>query len=161
MVATSPIFVLHPANLLIVWLGREDSNLRMAESKSAALPLGYAPPRNTRELPAAMPIALLTRATTTAQYTKYSAWLAYREANDADRDARRFGTRQPEAGPVETGNLPAHLPQGVRARVAAEVTTDMLARPELRGSKPANPGARIQGCRRPALLIGMRCGPIA
>ena len=25
------------------WLGREDSNLRMAESKSAALPLGYAP----------------------------------------------------------------------------------------------------------------------
>ena len=27
-----------------VWLGREDSNLRMAESKSAALPLGYAPP---------------------------------------------------------------------------------------------------------------------
>ena len=27
------------------WLGREDSNLRMAESKSAALPLGYAPIR--------------------------------------------------------------------------------------------------------------------
>ena len=27
------------------WLGREDSNLRMAESKSAALPLGDAPPR--------------------------------------------------------------------------------------------------------------------
>jgi hypothetical protein len=27
------------------WLGREDSNLRMAESKSAALPLGYAPPQ--------------------------------------------------------------------------------------------------------------------
>lgn len=26
-----------------VWLGREGSNLRMAESKSAALPLGYAP----------------------------------------------------------------------------------------------------------------------
>jgi hypothetical protein len=26
------------------WLGREDSNLRMAESKSAALPLGDAPP---------------------------------------------------------------------------------------------------------------------
>ena len=25
------------------WLGREGSNLRMAESKSAALPLGYAP----------------------------------------------------------------------------------------------------------------------
>ncbi len=29
--------------LLILWLGREDSNLRMAESKSAALPLGDAP----------------------------------------------------------------------------------------------------------------------
>ena len=27
------------------WLGREDSNLRMAESKSAALPLGDAPKR--------------------------------------------------------------------------------------------------------------------
>jgi hypothetical protein len=27
------------------WLGREGSNLRMAESKSAALPLGYAPKR--------------------------------------------------------------------------------------------------------------------
>jgi hypothetical protein len=27
----------------IVWLGRQDSNLGMAESKSAALPLGYAP----------------------------------------------------------------------------------------------------------------------
>ena len=29
----------------VLWLGREDSNLRMAESKSAALPLGYAPMR--------------------------------------------------------------------------------------------------------------------
>src|SRR5262245_3900144 len=28
------------------WLGRQDSNLGMAESKSAALPLGYAPSRN-------------------------------------------------------------------------------------------------------------------
>src|SRR5262245_42083695 len=28
---------------LLKWLGREGSNLRMAESKSAALPLGYAP----------------------------------------------------------------------------------------------------------------------
>jgi hypothetical protein len=27
----------------VKWLGREDSNLRMAESKSAALPLGDAP----------------------------------------------------------------------------------------------------------------------
>jgi hypothetical protein len=26
-----------------IWLGRQDSNLGMAESKSAALPLGYAP----------------------------------------------------------------------------------------------------------------------
>ena len=26
-----------------IWLGREDSNLRMAESKTGALPLGYAP----------------------------------------------------------------------------------------------------------------------
>ena len=38
------------------WLGREDSNLRMAESKSAALPLGYAPIRRwiaRKETPAA------------------------------------------------------------------------------------------------------------
>src|SRR5262249_40244317 len=32
------------------WLGREGSNLRMAESKSAALPLGYAP-KQTRLRP--------------------------------------------------------------------------------------------------------------
>jgi site-specific DNA recombinase len=31
-----------------VWLGRQDSNLGMAESKSAALPLGYAPMRANR-----------------------------------------------------------------------------------------------------------------
>src|SRR3954452_11391238 len=30
------------------WLGREGSNLRMAESKSAALPLGYAPTGDER-----------------------------------------------------------------------------------------------------------------
>src|SRR5262249_57680295 len=28
------------------WLGREDSNLRMREPKSRALPLGHAPPTN-------------------------------------------------------------------------------------------------------------------
>ena len=32
------------------WLGRQDSNLGMAESKSAALPLGYAPMRD-RKMP--------------------------------------------------------------------------------------------------------------
>ena len=31
------------ASIRICWLGRQDSNLGMAESKSAALPLGYAP----------------------------------------------------------------------------------------------------------------------
>jgi hypothetical protein len=30
--------------VLISWLGRQDSNLGMVESKSTALPLGYAPP---------------------------------------------------------------------------------------------------------------------
>jgi hypothetical protein len=43
-----------PANSLVIttvcWLGREDSNLRMAESKSAALPLGYAPLRDARTI---------------------------------------------------------------------------------------------------------------
>src|SRR6478735_557599 len=44
------------------WLGREGSNLRMAESKSAALPLGYAPTRDGRRTgrkawPSAPPIA--------------------------------------------------------------------------------------------------------
>ncbi len=38
------------------WLGREDSNLRMAESKSAALPLGYAPMR--RRIAAGRPRAV-------------------------------------------------------------------------------------------------------
>jgi hypothetical protein len=33
----------HFKRLGACWLGREGSNLRMAESKSAALPLGYAP----------------------------------------------------------------------------------------------------------------------
>src|ERR1700730_7449376 len=33
------------------WLGREDSNLRMAESKSAALPLGDAPVALSSRLP--------------------------------------------------------------------------------------------------------------
>jgi hypothetical protein len=37
--------LLLPYQRLRSWLGREDSNLRMAESKSAALPLGYAPPQ--------------------------------------------------------------------------------------------------------------------
>ena len=38
----------------LAWLGREDSNLRMAESKSAALPLGDAPiPLSPRLAPAA------------------------------------------------------------------------------------------------------------
>src|SRR5712691_726370 len=32
-----------PSSLVWIWLGRQDSNLGMAESKSAALPLGYAP----------------------------------------------------------------------------------------------------------------------
>src|ERR1700733_6829039 len=32
------------------WLGRQDSNLGMAESKSAALPLGYAPIRGCSRL---------------------------------------------------------------------------------------------------------------
>ena len=39
------------ADLPNAWLGREDSNLRMAESKSAALPLGYAPTRRTARRP--------------------------------------------------------------------------------------------------------------
>jgi hypothetical protein len=34
-----------PERTAIAWLGRQDSNLGMAESKSAALPLGYAPTR--------------------------------------------------------------------------------------------------------------------
>ena len=33
----------HCSTVTFGWLGREGSNLRMAESKSAALPLGYAP----------------------------------------------------------------------------------------------------------------------
>ena len=43
----------------LVWLGREGSNLRMAESKSAALPLGYAPTEQAERLSdRAVPIRL-------------------------------------------------------------------------------------------------------
>ena len=45
-------FGLHRAKSLI-WLGRQDSNLGMAESKSAALPLGYAPTNRNVPLRAA------------------------------------------------------------------------------------------------------------
>ena len=31
------------SGLLKIWLGRQDSNLRMTESESVALPLGYTP----------------------------------------------------------------------------------------------------------------------
>ena len=44
MRAYAPVMAKSP-NSGTAWLGREDSNLRMAESKSAALPLGYAPIR--------------------------------------------------------------------------------------------------------------------
>ena len=37
-----------PGNYKNAWLGREDSNLRMVESKSTALPLGDAPTRGMR-----------------------------------------------------------------------------------------------------------------
>jgi hypothetical protein len=39
-VADSPVLI---RLLVISWLGREDSNLRMAVPKTAALPLGYSP----------------------------------------------------------------------------------------------------------------------
>jgi hypothetical protein len=44
---------------VVSWLGREDSNLRMAESKSAALPLGDAPKRGNwpLEAPQGLPAA--------------------------------------------------------------------------------------------------------
>ncbi len=43
------------------WLGREDSNLRMAESKSAALPLGYAPKPDRRETRGEKPVSHVGR----------------------------------------------------------------------------------------------------
>ncbi len=41
--SVAPPIRVTPPGTGAAWLGREDSNLRMAESKSAALPLGYAP----------------------------------------------------------------------------------------------------------------------
>jgi hypothetical protein len=38
-----------PGWTALIWLGRQDSNLGMAESKSAALPLGYAPTRDAAD----------------------------------------------------------------------------------------------------------------
>src|SRR6201996_5500714 len=48
------------------WLGREGSNLRMAESKSAALPLGYAPTRRSK----ATPVYRVSRAFSTGRRSK-------------------------------------------------------------------------------------------
>jgi hypothetical protein len=42
--------------LLRRWLGRQDSNLGMAESKSAALPLGYAPAMPRSRWPRTIPV---------------------------------------------------------------------------------------------------------
>ena len=42
-----------PQTRRIAWLGRQDSNLRMAASKAAALPLGDAPTRADRGFTAA------------------------------------------------------------------------------------------------------------
>ena len=44
LIRPSRVLVPIGAGTIPAWLGREDSNLRMAESKSAALPLGDAPP---------------------------------------------------------------------------------------------------------------------
>ena len=63
------------------WLGREGSNLRMAESKSAALPLGYAPSgtkgmaeeRATADSLWSQPVYRLSRGISTARRGKKTA----------------------------------------------------------------------------------------
>jgi hypothetical protein len=43
--AKNPLSIMQCFEIL-VWLGRQDSNLRITESKSVALPLGYSPSDN-------------------------------------------------------------------------------------------------------------------
>ena len=95
---------------VIKWLGREGSNLRMAESKSAALPLGYAPsgPGNggetsVRRFPRVAPVYRERRGISTARRGKIPrAPVAPRHAL-YERYASPFPTAAPPPVPtVET-----------------------------------------------------------
>ena len=72
------------------WLGREDSNLRMAESKSAALPLGDAP---MRRVPASGRTIVRTAA---PRKPALAAPWARRRAKTGAHKSARYGV----AGPV-------------------------------------------------------------
>ena len=71
-------------NQELSWLGREDSNLRMVESKSTALPLGDAPKRrrkaaglSAKPVPAT-PVYRVKSFISTAQFQPREAWFRHR-----------------------------------------------------------------------------------
>src|ERR1051325_7763817 len=88
----------------VEWLGRQDSNLGMAESKSAALPLGYAPIRNR---PLGGRTIAAPRGTINAG-DQCAAWLGrwLRRRHDPDAiavfHAHPIGSRQP-VDPLDDG----------------------------------------------------------
>jgi hypothetical protein len=79
------------------WLGREDSNLRMVESKSTALPLGDAPTAGTRDgrrpprsFRSATPVYRGSRPISTGQTLKIWLKLASHRRLDGGGQFRRF-----------------------------------------------------------------------
>ena len=100
-----------------LWLGREGSNLRMAESKSAALPLGYAPtgdPGSVEELATAdslrsQPVYRVRRGISTAWRRKIPQLPGPAAPHSIIRPGRRPvpGRSRPAAGvrAVETSGV--------------------------------------------------------
>jgi hypothetical protein len=131
------------------WLGREDSNLRMAESKSAALPLGYAPPRHASFGPLLYRSPLLTRRPRQARNIKScSAGLSSNKRCRPCRPPVRLW--QPKGDFDDTGIVPGHVPQGVRARCGRSDGRHARGRPGAGGRKPpirgpSAPGPSITG----------------
>src|SRR6185295_3348263 len=79
------------------WLGREGSNLRMPESKSGALPLGYAPTRPTKQI--------LSRAPQENKTLLLPNLLPSRLFRSPPRED---GTLRPASGPRPAASFPTH-----------------------------------------------------
>ena len=92
------------------WLGREGSNLRMAESKSAALPLGYAPTGSWLEPKRPMPLGRYA-------YSRYGWILQITTKKNPCRihAASRFRAGHPDLAELARLRLvPRHRPPGSR-----------------------------------------------
>jgi hypothetical protein len=87
------------------WLGREDSNLRMAESKSAALPLGDVPSPRHRYF--SFRLTLLIEALDQPEYDGRRSSLFMADPHQPGRGRRRRGgSGSPEARRTFRRSLP-------------------------------------------------------